>query len=184
MLKIVIFKKPAILWTKTNSTQNNCYLRCLLRLFFAWVCPRVTAWPNYRKSRAIGVSRSWKKIDWFERVFCLHWSANNQKTLRVTRFCTRIQDYSMPKMSNETHSKGIGMLRAGVSIPSEANRFCVSKPAAYMPWDEYTRPNLVKYRPIFDKSPVTERAQDVHLRIAHFRNRVQSFKEHSGKYAV
>ena len=116
-------------------------------------------------------------------MFCLHWSANNQKTLRVTRFCTRIQDYSMPKMSNETRSEGIGMLRAGVSIQSEANRFCVSKPAAYMPRDEYRLPNLVKYRPMFDKSPVTERAQDVHLRIANFRNRKKIFHIHSRKYA-
>ena len=89
----------------------------------------------------------------------------------------------MPKMSNETRSEGIGMLRAGVSIPSEANRFCVSKPAAYMPRDEYTLTNMVKYRPMFDKSPVTERAHDVHLRIARFQNRVQSFIKHSRKYA-
>ena len=179
----MIYKKRAIVIKQKHSTKIKRYLMCLLHLFFGWVCQRATVWPNYRKSRAIGVSRSWKKIDWFERVFCLHWSANNQKTLRVTRFCTRIQDYSMPKMSNETRSEGIGMLRAGVSIPSKANRFCVSKPAAYMPRDEYTLTNMVKYRPMFDKSPVTERAQDVHLRIARFHNRVQSFIKHSRKYA-
>ena len=74
------------------------------------------------------------------------------------------------------------MLRAGVSNQLEANRFCVSKPAAYMLRNEYTLTNSVKDRPMFDKSRVTERAQDVHLRIAHLRNRVQSFKKRSEKY--
>ena len=89
----------------------------------------------------------------------------------------------MPKISIETRSEGTGMLRAGVSIPWEANRFFLSKPAAYMLRNKYTLTNLVKDQPMFDKSRVAERAQDVHLRIAHFRNRVQSFKKHSGKYA-
>ena len=89
----------------------------------------------------------------------------------------------MPKISNETRSEGIGMLRAGVSIQLEANHFCVSKPAAYMLRNKYTLTNSVKDRPMFDKSRVTERAQDVHLRIARFHNRVQSFIKHSRKYA-
>ena len=74
------------------------------------------------------------------------------------------------------------MLRAGVSLQLEANRCCVSKPAAYMLRNEYTLTNSVKDRPLFDKSRVPERAQDVHLRIAHFRNRVKTFRKHSGKY--
>ena len=44
----------------------------------------------------------------------------------------------------------------------------------------YTLTNLVKSRPRFDKSRVTERAQDVHLRIAHFRNRKKSFTNTAG----
>ena len=39
------------------------------------------------------------------------------------------------------------MLRAGVSIPSEANRFCVSKPAAYMHGCQFL-PSETEFRPL------------------------------------
>ena len=86
MLKVVIFTKTCSRTNTQISARNKYYREFLVHLIFsgesARGAPLDPIVENHVHLTFLEVGRI--KLDCFEHVFCLHWSANKQNSLRVS----------------------------------------------------------------------------------------------------